>query len=392
MLASIGAVLILGHVIADRFDGPESDRWLYYTRSGLQAVAALAIAVWIRRFESRILPQLFIVIMLWVLVDLSFHFVRGRPAIEHKRFQLPEMGAGHPGILLGELPYANQVHHDVKIKDGDTIYKAAYTIDEHFRRFTPGRDSTAHKHALFFGCSVCFGQWMHDDSTLAARFLAQTDGFNAYNYSFPGWGTGQMVARLESFDLRAQVPEAEGLGVYVFIWPHINRAVGDMHTYCGWGHQHPYYELIDGLAVRNKRFKDGRPVTSTFYELAWRSNIIRYSKVNFPLSFNEDHLKLHVAMVLKAKQEYLRQFPKGRFVVLWAQDWPSPKHEALQHRYVTMLHEAGIDFIDGRRPLLMDNRYALKDDAHPTALAYDDMAKMLIHGLDSLGWRTDAHR
>lgn len=384
VLAALATLLLIIHILADRSAPPESDRWLYYTRTGFYALGFLALAVLSAHWNRRVLPQLFGLLMLLSLVDLVYYFLRGRPIIEHSRYELPDYPADHPAVHLGELPNAGAVQLDVKLRDGDTLYKASYTIDDHFRRVTPGHDSTRTNHAIFFGCSVCYGQWMNDDQTLPASFQRLAPGFNAYNYAYSGWGTEQMLARLEYEDLSTQVPEADGLAVYVFIWPHIYRAIGDMYTYCSWGFQHPYYELINGEAQRNRRFKDGRPILSSVYELLWRSNIVRYHQLNLPLSINEQHLRLNVAMVRKAKSLYLRQFPKGRFVVLWAQDWPCPPDTVMQARYVEMLREAGIEFIDCRRPSLMDEAHYLVDDGHPTALAHAEMAAMLSRGLDSL--------
>lgn len=384
VLGAMAAVTLVVHLIADHSAPPEGDRWLYYTRTVFYALGFLALAVLSARWNRWIVPQFFGVLMLLSLLDLTYYFLRGRPAIEHSRFELPDYPPDHPAVQLGELPNAGEVQIDVKMKDGDTLYHAAYTIDELLRRHTPGHDSSRTHHAIFFGCSVCYGQWMSDDQTLPACFQRLANGFNAYNYAYSGWGTEQMVARLEYQDLSTQVPEPEGIAVYVFIWPHIYRAIGDMYTYCSWGFQHPYYELVDGEAQRNKRFKDGRPVLSTVYELLWRSNIVRYYELNLPLAIQERHLRLNVAMVQKAKALYQQQFPKGRFVVLWAQDWPYPTDVDMQSRYVEMLHEAGIDLIDCRRPDLMDEQHYLVDDGHPTALAHAEMATMLVHGLDSL--------
>ncbi len=383
---AIALLLLAAHVVADRFSGPEPDRWLYYTRAGIYALGFLALAVLSARIDRRMLPQLFILLALLGLTDLVFYFVRGRPAIEHPRYVLPDYPQDHPGYHLGELPPADAVQPDLKMKDGDTLYYARYTIDDHFRRTTPGHDSSRTHHALFFGCSVCFGQWMSDDQTMPAYYQQMSSAINSYNYAYPGWSTEQMLARFEYEDLSQQVPEQQGVCVYTFIWSHIYRSIGDMHTYCSWGFQHPYYELVAGEARRNKRFKDGRPIRSTLYELLWRSNIVRYFDLNLPLSLDEKDLELNVAIVRGAKRHYLEQFPHGRFVVFWAYDWPWPGDETMQERYLKLLKESDIDFVDGRRPDRMDTTHVLVGDGHPTALAHREMAQWLAAGLDSLGF------
>ncbi|MBK9175865.1 MAG: hypothetical protein IPM46_05895 [Flavobacteriales bacterium] len=382
----IALALLCVHLIADSQQGEGPDRWLYYTRMGFYLLAFIALAALAFRFNRLWIGQLFIVLALLNITELVLYFVRGRPPIEHRNYKLPEYPDDHPGYHLGELPFADSVLADFKLHDGDTLYRARYTIDHEFRRVTPGRDSTKQRHAIFFGCSVGFGQWLADDSTLPARFQQANDGINSYNYSYPGWGMGQMLARLEYQDLSLQVDESQGIGIYVFIWPHIYRSIGDMYTYCNWGFQHPYYRLEDGEAVRHGRFKDGRPVISWLYEQLWGTNFVRHFNVNLPFFLTEDHLRLNVAMIKKAKDIFLRQFPADRFVVLWAQDWPSPRDAAMQEHFVQLLHEADITLIDARPPDKMDESHFLLHDGHPTALANEEMALRLKDELARMGW------
>jgi hypothetical protein len=288
---------------------------------------------------------------------------------------------------LGDLPPAGGQWHDYKLLGTDTLYRGVYQFDDDFRRVTPAPADSTTRHAVFFGCSVAFGQWMEDGATMPAQFQAMVPGMRSYNYAYPGWSTNHMLARLEYQDLSTRVPEPEGIGVYVFIWSHIYRSIGDMHTYSNWGFQHPHFLLRKGIATRKGHFKDGRPLLSALYEWLWEQNIVRYFELNLPLALKERHLRLNVAIVKKAKDLFLGQFPHDRFVVLWAQDFAIPADARLEARYLQALREAGIEVIDGRRPHLMDDRYTLPNDGHPTALAHADMADILLRGLDRLGWR-----
>lgn len=388
----LALVLLCAHLIADRYNGEHADRWLYYTRMGFYLLAFMALAALSFRFKRLLIGQVFVALALMNIIELSLYFARGRPAIEHRNYVLPEYPPDHPGLYLGELPFADSVFTDVKVHEGDTIYRVQCTIDAEFRRVTPGRDTTREQHAIFFGCSVCFGQLLNDDGTLPAKFQQAAGGVNAYNYSYPGWGMEQMLSRLENEDLSNQVREPQGVGVYVFIWPHIYRSIGDMYTYCNWGYQHPYYRLVDGEAVRHGRFKDGRPMISWLYEQLWGTNFVRYFNINLPLFLTEEHLRLNVAMIKKANDLFLQQFPDDRFVVLWAQDWPRPRDLPMQSRFVQLLGEAGIALIDARQPDKMDEAHYLLHDGHPTALANQEMAERLKDELARKGWlRHQAH-
>lgn len=383
----IALVLLVVHVYADRaLEGEASDRWLYYTRMGFYLLGFCALAALGFRSKRMLLGQLGILLALLCFAELVFYFARGCPPIEHRTYILPEYPPGHPGYYLGELPLASSVIADHKVHKGDTLYRANYTIDQDCRRVTPDHDSAATKHAIFFGCSVCFGQWLPDDATIAARFQQADSGLNAYNYSYPGWGMGQMLARLENQRISTQVPEREGIGVYVFIWTHVYRSIGDMHTYSNWGLQHPYYKLEDGTVVRHGRFKDGRPIISGIYEQLWKSNIVRFFELNLPPSLSERHIRLSVAIIKRSRQLFLEEFPNDRFVVLWAQDWPAPQDEKHQIRFKELLAQEGIDLVDARRPDKMDTEHYLVDDGHPTALADEEMAEILRQELLARGW------
>lgn len=384
-------VLIAVHLGAHWMQGEEGARWLYYSRAGLYTLGLMFAGAWVARVArglwSHLVPQLFVLAALLCATDVVFHFLRGRPPVASAERILPDYAPDHPGHHMGDLPPAGSVQPAVKVVDGDTLLRAVYTYDNEFRRVTPAPADSTHRHALFFGCSVAFGQWMDDGSTLPAQFQMAVPGIRAYNYAYPGWGTNHMLARLEYQDLSTQVDEPDGIGIYVFIWPHIYRSAGDMYTYCSWGFQHPHYVLENGEVVRKGHFKDGRPVRSWLYERLWESNLVRYFDLNLPLFITERDLRLSVAIIDKARDLYLQQFPRDRFVLLWAQDFPVPKEAHLQERYLQLLLEAGIEVIDGRRPHLMDHRYTLPNDGHPTARAYADMASILLRGLDRLGWR-----
>lgn len=387
ILVAAGAVLLAGHLIADQYDGDAARRWLYLTRMGFYLLGFTALALLLFQARRVVLAQAALVLALLTGVELISYFILGMPAIDLRGLRLPDYPADHPGVALGELPEANSVRHEFKLHNGDTLYRATYTVDHEFRRVIPAPDSSPSRHAIFFGCSVGFGQWLHDTATLAARFQALVPGTHAYTYAHPGWGMEQMLARLEYKPLAPEIKEPSGVGVYVFIWSHVRRCIGDLQTYCRWTFQHPYYRLEQGAAVRHGRFKDGRQGTSEWYELLWKSNFVRLSGLNLPWRLSEEHVRLAVAIIERSRDLYLREFPNDRFVVAWAPDWPSPEDLRMQALFLELLRAKRIALIDARIPDRMDEAHYLVQDGHPSALANDEMAHRLAFALDSLGWR-----
>ena len=122
---------------------------------------------------------------------------------------------------IGTVPYGDSIYHDFKIQNADTIFNVHYSFDKNCTRITPDFDSTRTKYALFFGCSLAFGYGLNDNQTLPYFFQQISNQYNAYNYAYEGYGTNQMLARLEYQDLSKQVKGKDGISfLYLFLGPY----------------------------------------------------------------------------------------------------------------------------------------------------------------------------
>src|SRR5439155_3453419 len=132
------------------------------------------------------------------------------------------------------------------------------------RRVTPiaGCSSCRTKFLLFFGCSVAFGSGVKDTETVPFYASQFAPAYRAYNYGIPGYGTQQVLARLQSEKIDQEVNEKNGILIYVFIDHHVRRVIGSLDT-IRWGASWPYYTLdaSDNL-VRKGTFTSGRPFLS----------------------------------------------------------------------------------------------------------------------------------
>ena len=182
-----------------------------------------------------VLVNFSILFILLFLGEMACYFVLGMPKKEWKDFSSPDLAKDHIGTHLGHVPWADSVKHDVKKVGDKVIFDTYYSIDKLNRRITPDYDETKMKYATFFGCSIGFGYGLKDDQTIPYFVQQNTESYNSYNYAYNGWGSHHMLARLEHKDLSKEIKEKDGVGVYIFIWGHIRRVIGDMRIYTGWG-------------------------------------------------------------------------------------------------------------------------------------------------------------
>ncbi|HRG38672.1 MAG TPA: hypothetical protein PK289_09085 [Bacteroidia bacterium] len=324
-----------------------------------------------RTIPANIVLTLFLVFC----IELTCFFLLGMPTYHKKNFDFPELPEDHIANNIGNVPWADSVHTSILVNGNDTVYNVKQTIDTFCKRSTPGHDSAKHKYALFFGCSVAFGTGLNDYQTMAYNFQQDSKEYNTYNYGIPGHGTNHMLARLQFKNLTPQVKEKDGIGLYIFLWDHINRSIGTMDRYCDWLSNAPYYEMEDGQLVRNKMFYDGRYFQSKFYEWVYQTNIIKYFKIDFPVKIKERHYDLVTEMIKEAKNEYQKQFGNDRFYCVLFPYWvgTTPKDLPIFIEYLKKKNIAYIDLTDYR----FTAESTLGGDPHPNANTSAELSKIL---------------
>ncbi len=351
------------------------------TTFALYFTALIYATKFLARKKKTIMVNLLVLLLLIGIGELVCYVALGSPKKEWKDYSSPNLEPNHLGAHLGHVPWADSVWHDIKKVDDKVIFDAHYSIDELNRRITPDYDENKDKYAIFFGCSVGFGFGLEDNQTIPYYFQENAASYNSYNYAFTGWGCNHMLARMQHKDLSKEVIEKDGVGVYVFIWSHIRRAIGDMRIYTSWGHTMPYYYLDDGELVRDGNFANGRRVTSTFYKYLDKSYISDYFQVNIPSKTQERHMILAAEIIKKSKETYTEQFGNDNFyVVIHPTDWVEFTPEK-NEQFKNILTERGIDYLDYSQKLILDNDHIIIGDGHPNEKSDEKLAKMLVKDL-----------
>ncbi len=331
--------------------------------------------------KRSILANLFLFGVLILMVETVCFVLLDSPEKYKKDFGLPFLPEEHVSNNIGTVPYSDSIYHSVLVNGNDTVYDVKYAIDAYWKRITPNYDSTKSKHALFFGCSIAYGSGLHENETFPYYFQELSGNYNAYNFSYPGYGTHQMLARLQFQDLTEQVTEKDGIAFYIFFDDHINRSIGSMNTYVSWGSGGPYYYMDGNKLVRNKLFKNGRYYTSKMYELLYQTSVVQYFNIDFPLKLKHKHIDLSVEMILASKNEYRNQFGNDDFYVILYPTYQNISTQDYEY-FKTALKAKKIKYIDLQKFITYGPEHTLGGDPHPNANTNKILVEELINQLN----------
>ncbi len=240
-----------------------------------------------------------------------------------------------------------------------------YTIDSLSRRITPSTSRWANRYALFLGCSFTYGEAVADTSTLP-YFFEKATGFRSYNYGVSGQSPANMLALLQTVNLRKEVAERDGIAVYTFITDHLARATPSTfwaHNANGFlPHVDPKRGVVEGTYAQK------HPVRMQLIHWMYRSNIVNLFKINFPKRYTTEHYQRFVGLVRKSKELYRNQFGNDNFYVVVFPEYP------MDAELRQLFGQARVNVLDYARLLIWKTA---PDGLHPDADAYRQVARKL---------------
>ena len=281
-------------------------------------------------------------------------------------------------IMGSKLPADTVISHAYVVNDS-LIYKQYYHIDQFGRRISPSTksDSLYNEFAIITGCSFAFGYGLNEHETLG-YFADSLIGMRAYNYAVSGYGTQQTLEVLKNHNLRSEIAEPNGVLIHLFIDDHIKRLIGSRRLIKLWASHFPYYYLDGDELKRDGSFWSGRHIQSRFYRAISESAFIGLFDIDVPWFVTDNHLALFATVLSEAKNEFLKQYPEGRFVVIIG-----PNSE-LASRVNNVLNEIDIEFLDCSNLLDKEkSEYKIHwTEGHPSAkyhLEIADSLKQYLH-------------
>jgi len=326
---------------------------------------------------------LLVCLILYALLEVFFGYLLRQRAGTHDQSILEYSHERYYEIepRLGYRPFANTSIRSSLTKSGRTCYDITYETDQYHRRITPVADPEQRdQYALFFGGSYAYGEGVAEDETLPSHFARLAPQYRPYNYAFHGYGPQNMLAKLQGVDIREEVPEAEGICVYVYLPDyHEKRAVGSMQVFTGWGNALPYYRLDQtDRVVRNDDFERGRPFVSSLYSLINTSNIVTYFKLDVPIVMRKSHYYVTARILNEAKKEFQKKFQSDNFYVLI---YP---HDLKKAKIIDYLEELGIKYFSYDLFKPFQEGYYIKGDCHPNSHAFETIAHKLARDIQSV--------
>lgn len=199
------------------------------------------------------------------------------------------------------------------------IIETLIKTDEYGFRITPQTPKkTRTKHLIFAGCSMAFGQGVPDDKTSISVLAELIPEIRGYNFGFPGTSVNEAYYLWRQYDFRPLVREEEGLFVYNLIADHFERATRTWR-YLHWANYYsPFIDFDAEAKTLVMKGLEGETLANSWakfirsYNLAtpWLRLVAKWDDHTARSSLDE-----FVFRILALKKEYLRQYPKGRFVV-----------------------------------------------------------------------------
>jgi hypothetical protein len=279
---------------------------------------------------------------------------------------------------LGYKPKPDTSHTGTRTKDGQIIYSINYSTDANSLRVTPiDTVKPRIKYAQFYGCSMTFGEGVQSNETLPYYFAKFDSTYRPYNFAYSGYGPHQMLARLETENVKKIVKENTGIAFYIYINDHVNRVLGTLTNFGYNGGEVPYYHEVNNQLKHDGLIKDARKFRSWVFRQLLKSNILKVFKIGYPFKITEQDYELTAEVMAQASRDYKKQFGNDNFYVII---YPTTVDSSL---IISLLKQKGVKVLDYSKlfnPL--EKKYAIPYDEHPTALANEVLIKQLVKDIN----------
>lgn len=278
-------------------------------------------------------------------------------------------------------PKSNIVLNHKKSVDGDELFSVDYKTGSFGRRQTPKSDNPVNSHLIMIGCSYTFGHGLKSDETLPYYLGQKFKNSKPYNYGMLAYGTYHITRLIESIDLRNEVEEEKGVMIYQFLNFHIVRSTGRHY----WSYLFPYtpvYEL-NGEELNYVSLRKDRDKATTFFLKAFKRVPLLPSLTPFRQMVNNStnnrtFYETYAQAIQNMKSEYLKSFPKGRFLMMVHPDESVPTY--LQR----ILEDKGIEMLNFDFSLTDAPQYFIHPDydAHPAPSLNQKLAESIHQKLN----------
>ena len=273
-----------------------------------------------------------------------------------------------PDFAIRERPRAEARH---QLTEGQKfIFDVRYRSDEYGRRITPREEGLPRTQFLAsWGCSLTYGHGVGESETVPSHLGRIFPNHVPYNYGACGKGPDFALALLRKRDLRREIREERGVGLYLYIDDQLGRVTGDSF----WATLNPRqarYELnAAGKVQRVPPLAEAHPLRTFFYRLFEKGGLAKLGFVWPPMATTQD-IELICAILDEMGAEFRGQKPGSRFYVAFLPD-AAKDYDPL----TACLARKGTATLDLRNAYEgYDVPLTLPHDGHPTAAANQAVA------------------
>ncbi len=351
---------------------------LYYY--GLIFVVAVAFAVMLRgRWRDACVVVAALTVGLSAIELISIHAVA-------RTVNMRQRGTFVANAALGWSLGKPGVYWQNKTEGGPhghVIFDVNYTIDQHSNRLTV---SAEHGPTVaFFGDSMTFGEGIPDDETLPQAFADLTGRkMHVLNLAVPGYGPEHFLRALEldlDHDLLKNDPR-----LFVFLtapWHAERVSCGSSFTLLG-----PSYALESGKTVyKGFCYQQGAKVLSAITSALASTSTYQMFFKNVAPNVYRYEIDLYVAVLIRAGQLAREKYGVPT-LVLYLTDWPDYVGQIgmTDQQVMQRLRDGGLQVIDASidQKAYPGQPLRIPGDGHPTGLANNIRAKMVLQALENL--------
>jgi hypothetical protein len=259
-------------------------------------------------------------------------------------------------------------------KRSDTL---VFAHDQFSRRTipnNPAEEGKKDKYAVFFGCSFTYGDGVQNDQTMPYYFQQYARSYRAYNYGFLAYSPLQTLALLQTKNIRTQIPDSSGFGVFTYINDHIDRAIPASRWVIF--QQGRFPNLNKNTLQTDGTYRQKQRIKYEILNWAGESNIWNYFRINLPKTHDDTHYQLIVDVIAESKKEFIRQFHHDKFYVII---FPG---QVITESMKGMFQKANLKVYDYSKLFNLEKYMLENDPSHPKGIAYEMVMKQFYKDLE----------
>lgn len=331
----------------------------------------------------------FVYLKYFIMVFSISFFAYGnfQNVVRQNNKQLPFLNQGHEISLtyLNTRLLSNK--HFKVLPDDESPQETPFSVDNNefgFRvtEIIPQLKNT--KHLMFSGCSFTYGQGVENFQTLPSLVSTKLKQYNTYNLAMMGYSVKESLLLLNYFSLKPMIKEETGIFIYNLAGFQFERHVNAIR-YLNWATEDlPYWTYNNSKLILSgqikqlfkwKLLKFFEFLKLDYFFLRFASHFYNYEMSN--------SLQMTIDLILNLKEAYLKQYPKGRFVItrpLFVKFAPEIVDSNIELNFLKILKEKNIEVLDPsefEKTIINSDKFFLPD-GHPSAKNYQAQTDFLV--------------